>query len=131
MNKEEFNTDFLSPERIWVEKEVDSLWYNNNDRETYNSLESTIKFLKTAEKKAKKGFIKVRVEPHSEDCENSLPHEYIKVKGYRQETDLEYKTRIQNEVNRMKRTVENTERTHRYHFSKNFSDKLKLWESKL
>lgn len=127
------NTDFLSPDRIWVEKEIDSMWYDNNDRTTHNSVESTIKFLQAAKRKAKKqGFIEVRVQPtYYEATEDNLSQTYIKVFGYRLETDKEYKYRIQNEIGRMERSVENTNRTKLYHDSEDFAKRLKLWKSKL
>jgi hypothetical protein len=133
MANRNFNTDFLSPERIWVEKEVDSMWYDNNDRLTHNSVEATIKFLQSAKRKAKKqGFLEVRVEPITDEGdEDNLPRGYIKVIGYRLETDKEYKYRVECEVGRMERGVENIKRTKLYHESEDFAKRLKLWKSKL
>lgn len=119
MKRSERNTDGLSLERIWTSKEVDTLWFNSNDQDTYNSIDKTIEFLKRAKAKAVKGgFTEIVVEPTFNENEyGSLQSGFIKVRGYREETDDEYRKRLNWMLTRKKNDMNS------FNMSKNYFEK--------
>ena len=105
MKKEkEHNTDDLSPERIWLRKEVALFWFDSNNSKKTNTIEETIAFLHEAAAKAKEeGFVDVVVTPSYEDGgEDTLGNSYIYVEGLRLETNDEYKRRLEWNLSRIK-----------------------------
>jgi len=123
--KKELNTESHSLEKIWVEKEINSLHYSNNDREDWNSIASTRQFLSKAETYIKNnGFVKVRVQPIFEDDEMGDTR-YIKVFGYRIETTQEYKERIGYIYQAKLRKREDVLRNVKYYSSDAYADELK------
>lgn len=126
MNKIHLNTDHLSLEKIWLEITIDSLHYSHNDRESWNSLDKTMKFLSKAKTKAGKKFVNVRVEPCMEEGgEHNLDTHIIQVIGYRQETKEEYKYRLSNRLSEMQSKKFNAINTNRYYTSEDFEKELK------
>jgi hypothetical protein len=120
--KTKINTDGDSLGKIYVEKEIGKLWYNHNDRETYNSLEKTISFFNKCKTK---GFVNVRVEPMCQESEFSLDSYYIVVYGYRKETTKEFKQRISNIYNRYEGNAERTLNAYDYYTSTVFENQQK------
>jgi hypothetical protein len=90
------NTDSTSLEKIWVQKRIDSKWFNWNDQLICNSLEATIDFLIKAKKKIKeKKYIDVVVRPVAEAAdEYTLEKCSFEILGWREETEQEYKERM-------------------------------------
>ena len=131
--KREKNTDHLSPERIWIELEIDQHFYHNNERETYNSINTTLEFLQKAKKKVEKeGFDEVRVEPTYRENEwGNTDGKYISVYGYRLETDKEYKERLQHIISREKNELKSWEYKKNYYEGKDFVKHLKKYTDKL
>lgn len=117
MKTKERNTDSWRKERIWVHTVVDSMWFNHNDRYKTNTPEKTLAFITRAvDKAAKEGYEDVTVEPYStEPDEGSLGSSYIKVYGWREETNKEYRARLNGMINREKYERENWERKEKFY----------------
>lgn len=98
MKDTEKNTNIYEVERCWVHKSISTLWFNDNDQDTENSIDATILFLEQSKKAVKEsGYENVVVVPSQEEGdENNLSNSYIIVMGWRLETDNEYKNRLVN-----------------------------------
>jgi hypothetical protein len=98
MKRKERNTSEMSLERIWVTKDVDTLWFNHNNQHEDNSIEATIAFLKkTLDKAKEEGYEDMTVYPdYTESDGETLAEQHIRVVGERLETDEEYKRRLKN-----------------------------------
>jgi len=129
----EKNTDHWKPERIWVADKVDSLWFNSNDRHDDNTIDETIKFLQNAKiKAAKKNFVDVVVEPeYDEGDADNLPSTYLRVHGWRLETDAEYERRLTSEHGRLQREAEHQEQKTNYYNSKQFAERVQSFKDAL
>lgn len=99
-------TSEIDLERIWIEREISSWWFDAKKQRTYNSIQATIDFLKSAEVIAKnQGFEDVVV--NGSYC--------IVVQGWRLETDEEYKNRLKNLLSIALRDKETFEQRKRYY----------------
>lgn len=129
----EKNTDHWKPERMWVPAKVDSLWFNSNDRYDDNTIDETIKFLQNAKvKAAEKNFVDVVVEPEYEEGDSdNFPSTYLRVHGWRLETDAEYEHRLKSERDRLKREAENQEQKTRYYASEDFTKRVQSFDDAL
>lgn len=97
------NTNSVGLERMWVHKQIASLYFYPNIKLKLNTVLITIDFLNKALLKAtNEGFIDVVVHPYSDEGDShSMGSEYINVEGWRLETDKEYKDRLTNLMNHM------------------------------
>lgn len=112
-----YNTNPFSVERLCTRKTFLRLWFNPNRRE--NNLKEIQKFLVDAETKAKELNVKEWcVEPDfSEGDADNSSESYFLATGYVDETDSEYKRRIEGLKIRANNEFENWEKREKYYKS--------------
>jgi hypothetical protein len=127
--KTERNTDGTGPERIWRLEEVDTMWFNHKNQTEDNTVEKTIEFLKNAKIKAKEeGFEEIVVKPSYYEGEDAFDQYFIKVYGYRWETDKEYKNRLEGLLFGMKVAKNNWENRRTYYDGDGYALRCSLLE---
>lgn len=107
MSKPSRNTNSMATERIWVLREIDS-WTNPES----GKIEDVITFLQNTLALAKEaGYEDVHMMPEyvEQDPEESRGYRLIVVRGWRWETDPEYKQRLENILWQVKRNKETWE----------------------
>lgn len=112
-------------EKMWIEKEIGSLWYNHNDREKDNSLDKTIRFLSDIKKKKKiSQYVNIRVQPRFNEGELG-DDSYIVVFGFRKETNSEFKERMKHTIRQKLSHKTRSLQSHAYYNSDSFKNELK------
>jgi hypothetical protein len=113
--RNEMNTNHFSPERIWVNKQIASHYFNAGN----NTPDALIQFLADAKKKAEdEGYVSVKVVGFCDhDDYDGGDYEYLNVTGMRLETDKEYKRRLEDEISRMKHEKQNYDNRRNYYVS--------------
>ena len=99
------NTDYLSLDPIWKEAKIDELGFWHNDQFEYNSLDATLRWMHDVRiKAARENFVDVVIDSaYDEGDENSLPSSSIVARGWRKETEKEWRRRLNGEAGRSKR----------------------------
>jgi hypothetical protein len=101
----ERNTNSFSVEKMWIQREIAAFYFHANDRSKFNTIEKITEFLADAKIKSV-GYEDVTVDGYSEsdftEGDGSGTIKYLKVYGYRYETDAEQKKRLESEIIRMK-----------------------------